>query len=163
VAGLSLAVDEDTDMVTKCVSRTRWSKFHKPVSLCSWAVTVAGLPSAVYEETNMVIRIHTYLELDLFSKASPASTKATQKASWNQPGVEPVTGSQWISSSLYSGSGTNRKVSELMVQIKQKSVYGVETLSPRISLGGLVVSEKASPTMYPSHSYDTFVYNMSQM
>jgi len=113
-------------MVTKCVSRTRWSKFHKPVSLCSWAVTVAGLPSAVYEETNMVIRIHTYLELDLFSKASPASTEATQKASWNQPGVEPVTGSQWISSSLYSGSGTNRKVSELMVQIKQKSVYGVE-------------------------------------
>jgi len=63
---------------------------------------------------------------------------STRKASWNLVGVEPVhrkpadinPGSlKWVIIRKYFSS-------ELMVQIKQKGVYGVETLLPRNFLGG---------------------------
>ena len=79
MAGLSLAVDEDTDIMTKCVSRTRWSKLHKPVFLCLRAVTAAGLPSAVYEETNMVIRDTRILNLICFRKPALRPLKPHEK------------------------------------------------------------------------------------
>ena len=107
MAGLSLAVDEDTDMVTKCVSRTRWSKFHKPVSLCSWAVTVAGLPSAVYEETNMVIRDTRILNLICFRKPALLPLKPHKK----------LLGINWVSNPSLEASGYRAHSIVVVVQI----------------------------------------------
>jgi len=86
----------------------------------------------------MIYHFHVFISNLLFLRIIHILSKSARKSSWNPAGVEPVhrkpsdinPGSlKWVKISMYF----SRK---LMVQIKQKGVYGVENSLPRSFMGG---------------------------